>query len=79
MPKTKIEWTDHSINPVKGYCPEACYYCYARAMYDRFGWDKTVRFEPEVLLSLQKIKVPSRIFVGSTMELFGEWIEDRRM
>ena len=73
MPKTKIEWTDYSINPVKGYCPTACYYCYARAMYDRFGWDKAIRFHPDVFDNLPK--KPSRIFVGSTMELFGEWVD----
>lgn len=36
MPKSKIEWTDYSINPIKGLCPVACKdnqgksYCYAR-------------------------------------------------
>jgi hypothetical protein len=29
------------------------------------------------MFDVDKIKKPSRIFVGSTMELFGKWIEPR--
>lgn len=76
MQKTRIEWTDYTSNPVKGYCPMACSYCYARAMYDRFGWDKTIRFEAYEIFKAHKIETPSRIFVGSTIELFGDWIPD---
>ena len=85
MQKTKIEWVrnpdgsqGYTANPVKGYCPMACPYCYARRMYDRFGWDKTIRFNAiKTVDELASIKKPSRIFWGSTMELFGTWIEDR--
>lgn len=28
MNKTKIEWTDITLNPIKGYCPMNCSYCY---------------------------------------------------
>ncbi len=71
MAKSKIEWTNYSINPVKGLCPMACPYCYARRMYKRFKWNPEIRFEnPELP------KQPSRIFVGSTMELFGPWVKD---
>ncbi len=71
MSKSRIEWTDYTINPVKGLCPMACTYCYARRMYKRFGWNPEIRFEPIVKLPTK----PSKIFVGSTMELFGEWID----
>ena len=78
MGKTRIEWVKnldgsqgYTINPVKGLCPVACSYCYARRLYDRFKWNPEIRFEPMVNLP----KKPSRIFVGSTMELFGEWID----
>lgn len=78
MQKTRIEWCDYTVNPVKGYCPMACPYCYARRMYDRFGWDKTIRFNAmKTIDELALIKKPSRIFWGSTMELFGSWVEDR--
>ncbi len=73
MNKTKIEWCDYTINPVKGLCPMACSYCYARAMYKRFKWDPEIKFEP-----IRDSDLPaksSQIFVGSTMELFGEWVD----
>jgi protein gp37 len=73
MNKTKIEWCDYTLNPVKGLCPMACPYCYARAMYKRFKWDTELRFEYKVFENLNDLK-PARIFVGSTMELFGDWI-----
>jgi protein gp37 len=72
MNKTKIEWADYTINPVKGLCPMACPYCYARRMYKRFGWDETIRFEP---LDYKKFPDGSMVFVGSTMELFGDWVD----
>jgi protein gp37 len=75
MIKSKIEWTDYTINPVKGLCPVACSYCYARRMYQRFHWNPEVRFDWSVANDLAKIKKPSRIFWGSTMELFGDWID----
>ncbi|MBA7651744.1 hypothetical protein ES703_59563 [subsurface metagenome] len=75
MPQTKIEWTDYSINPVKGKCPVACPYCYAREMYDRFGWNPEIRFVPSVFNELPE--KPVRVFVGSTIELFlfDDWME----
>uniref|UniRef100_A0A6M3J573 DUF5131 family protein n=1 Tax=viral metagenome TaxID=1070528 RepID=A0A6M3J573_9ZZZZ len=79
MQKTKIEWCDYTINPVKGLCPMACSYCYARAMYKRFKWNPEIKFNDEVFLPLVDIKKPSRVFVGSTMELFGDWVTDWEM
>lgn len=76
MQKTGIEWTDFTSNPIKGYCPMACPYCYSRKIYDRFKWDKTIRFVPEELEIWQKAKVGSKIFVGSMIELFGDWVKD---
>ena len=75
MSKTKIEWCDYTINPVKGLCPVACPYCYARRMYKRFKWDETIRFDPSVFNDIPKMKAGRRVFVGSTIELFGEWID----
>jgi len=73
MQKSKIEWTDYTVNPVKGYCPMACPYCYARRMYDRFKWDKTIRYADASWFGIDH-RPPSRIFVGSTIELFGDWV-----
>ena len=75
MSQSGIEWTDWSLNPVKGKCPVACPYCYAGEMYDRFGWNPDIRFVPSVFDTLPE--KPVRVFVGSTMELFlfDNWME----
>ena len=70
MNKTKIEWCDYTWNPVKGYCPNNCSYCYAHRMYDRFGWDKTIRLDEKELMAPAKVKEPSRIFAGSMIDLY---------
>ena len=75
MNKTNIEWCDYTINPVKGLCPTACSYCYARRLYKRFKWDETIRLDVAAIHEIHSIKEPSRIFVGSTIELFGDWVE----
>lgn len=78
--KKSIGWANFSINPVKGLCPVDCKdnqgksFCYARRLYKRFKWSPVIRYDPSVFLDLPS--KPSRIFVGSTMELFGEWVLD---
>ena len=73
MAKTKIEWCDYTVNPVKGLCPMACPYCYARRMYKRFKWNPDIRFwQPSFFATYPK---GSKVFIGSTMELFGDWIK----
>jgi protein gp37 len=85
MQRSKIEWTDFSINPIRGLCIVDCKdkegksYCYARRMYKRFHWDETIRHDMTIWNDIAKIKNPSRIFVGSTMELFGKWVKDEWM
>jgi protein gp37 len=87
MNKTKIEWADYTINPVKGLCPVDCRdnsgkpYCYARRMYKRFKWNPEIRLEVDSFLPfLTTIRIkPSKIFVGSTIELFGDWIKPEWM
>jgi len=79
MNKTKIEWCDYIINPVKGLCPVDCKdnqgksYCYARKLYKRFKWNPEIRYDPDAFKGLPS--KPARVFVGSTMELFGDWVE----
>jgi len=70
MNKTKIPWCDYTLNPVKGLCPMACEYCYARRIYKRFKWNPEIRFEPEILIDLSVVPSGSRVFIGSTIELF---------
>jgi len=74
MQRTKIEWCDYTWNPVKGLCPVGCDYCYARRMYKRFGWDPEIRLDKRELLAPGKLQRPSKIFVGSTIELYHPFI-----
>jgi len=56
----------------------ACSYCYAKKIYDRFKWDRTIRHDPMCWLNgvdIRKVPAGSRIFLGSTMELFGKWVK----
>jgi len=71
-----IGWCTHTWNPVKGLCPVGCSYCYARRIYERFRYDPTIRLDKKELYAPLKLKKPAKIFVGSTIELFGEWIPD---
>ena len=79
MSKSKIEWCDYAINPVKGLCPVACSYCYARRMYKRFKWAEKVTWWPPAWDLVDTLKQPSRIFVGSTFELFHESLPENWM
>ena len=87
MQKTKIEWVrnpdgtqGYTWNPIKGYCPNDCPYCYAHRMYNRFKyWNKTIRLDKKGLEAPAKLKKPSRIFVGSMIDMYHpdinrEWI-----
>lgn len=78
----KIEWCDYSYNPVSG-CLYTCSFCYARKIATRFAGSKAFPngFEPtfhlERLCEPSKLKKPSKIFVGSMCDLFGEWIDSK--
>jgi len=75
MNKTKIEWCDYTWNPVTG-CNHGCEFCYARRIAKRFPIFNN--FEPmfykDRLKEPYKIKKPSRIFVVSMGDLFGDWV-----
>ena len=76
---TGIGWCDFTWNQVKGLCPEACEYCYARRIYTRFKYDPKIRLDEKELLAPYKLKKPARIFCGSTIEMFhqqihGDWL-----
>ncbi len=88
MTRTHIEWLRNpvdgspgfSVNPVKGLCPVACPYCYARRMYlnpyyKNMYAHPEIRFEPEAFATPKTVKRPARFFVGSTIELFGPWVK----
>jgi protein gp37 len=68
-----INWTDATWNPVTG-CLHGCPYCYARAIAVRFGRSFEPAFHPEKLQEPLHRKAPTKIFVGSTADLFGNWV-----
>ncbi len=78
MNRTKIEWCDWSWNPITG-CLHGCSYCYARRLAEGRlknkypnGFQPT--FWPERLDEPYQIKKPSKIFVCSMGDLFGDWV-----
>lgn len=76
MPKSKIEWTQHTWNPVTGCTKisEGCHNCYAENMAKRFGGENAfkVTLHPEKLESPLKRKKPTIYFVCSMSDLFHE-------
>jgi len=73
MKKTKIDWCDYSWNPVIG-CQKNCYYCYAKSWAKRFGRSFEPHWSESQYKKPYKIKKPSKIFVCSLADLFGDWI-----
>lgn len=81
MQRTKIEWIinpdgsrGYVCNPIKGKCPQGCYYCYAEVMRKRFKKPREMTWRSEELQACRKLKKPSTIFIGSVFEIFGEWV-----
>lgn len=79
MNKTKIEWCDYSWNPIKGACPVGCWYCYARAIYDRFKLNPEPRLDVDELEKLASFrKTGVKVFACSTFELFHPCVDGWR-
>ena len=68
-----INWTDATWNPVTG-CLHDCPYCYARAFAHRLHRSFEPAYHPERLSEPLARKVPTKIFVGSNADLFGDWV-----
>ena len=80
MNRSSIEWTDYTWNPVTG-CEHGCTYCYARRLAEgrlkgRFGYENGFKptFHANRLDEPGQIKKPSKIFVCSMGDIFGEWV-----
>jgi len=74
--RTKIEWCDYTWNPVTG-CKTGCWYCFAQRMATRFHRSFEPAFHPERLNEPLRVTTPAKIFVCSTADLFGPWIEQQ--
>jgi len=80
MQLTPIEWTDFSANPVDGLCLHKCWYCYEAQRRKRFHLKDKITFNPNWFNQKKadnfskKYGRPAKIFVGSTHDLFGDWI-----
>jgi len=73
--RNSIGWCDWTWNSIKGLCKGGCSYCYARKIYQRFKLDPTIRFDLKELNAPKKLKKPSKIFVCSTHDIFGDWLK----
>ena len=76
MKKTRIEWCNYTVNPIKGLCKHGCPYCYANRMSKRFKWNTEVRLDMSVFNNIYKLPKGSKIFVCSTHDIMGNWIPD---
>lgn len=74
--QSKIEWTQHTWNPVTGCSKisEGCQNCYAEGMARRFGGDDAFRvtLHPNKLSIPSERKTPTTYFVCSMSDLFHE-------
>ena len=68
-----INWTDATWNPITG-CLHGCPYCYARAFAKRYARSFDPAFHPERLPEPRQRRKPTRIFVGSNADVFGDWV-----
>lgn len=71
--KGGISWTDYTWNPIGG-CKHGCDYCYMLRMGKRFPHLLEPHFKPHILREPIKLKKPSKIFVGSSGDMWGDWV-----
>lgn len=72
----KIDWADYTWNPISG-CLHGCSYCYMRRMEKRFPGIMEPKFHEGRISEPLKLKRPSRIFVGSSGDMWGDWVSEK--
>jgi protein gp37 len=84
-PNNSIGWCDFTANPISGKCLHNCLDCYAERIRVRYGKPEKIEFHPnwfdvrQYMRFVDKYKRSPRIFVGSTHDLFGDWIRDKEI
>ncbi len=73
-----ILWCDWTFNPITG-CKHGCTYCYCNRLSKRFNKDFTKyefkeKYLKDILYST-KLEDGDRIFVGSSGDMWGDWVE----
>lgn len=90
MPKTSIEWTEYSWNPLRGvkgkwHCTKVspgCQNCYAESLNKRFSGipytvgSDTIRLDEKVLMEPLRWRKPRMVFTCSMTDLFHESVSD---
>lgn len=71
--KGGIEWTDFTWSPITG-CLHNCSYCYAKKIAMRFDGHFKPTFHIK-RLNDKMPKKPSKIFICSMADLFGDWVK----
>lgn len=69
----KIDWCDATWNAISGKCHHNCSYCYMNGFWKRYP----EMVEPQLkkkYLSDKFPKKPSKIFVGSSTDMWGDWV-----
>lgn len=69
----KIDWTDYTWNPISGKCNHGCLYCYMHGFWRRYPEMAKLQFKEKYLLDKMP-KKPSKIFVGSSTDMWGDWV-----
>ena len=69
----KIDWCDFTWNPISGFCQHSCSYCYMWPIWKRFPELRIGKLRSEYLLDCFP-KKSSVIFVGSSTDMFGDWV-----
>lgn len=69
-----IGWTDFTWNPISG-CLHGCTYCYLKRIEKRFKNNlMEPKFNHKALLEPCRLKKRSKIFVGSSGDMWGRWV-----